>query len=300
MVCLGRAEPTGVFRFPGRDGSWRRCLTLAFLLPAVTALAPGPIGAQQQGARDPAEGLAIATDSVEHDEPPQFFRLPAERHRGCGEPLIQESWNYRPFSVGGFVGFIQGGTLIDDWASEGAGVLGGIRLGWDFHCYWGCETRLAVGNPEVCDSWRARQAQQAADDAAGLDPDDPYRRRFEGRRNNDLLLWDVRFLHYPWGDTRTRPYFAVGMGAASFKFTDRLSTTWEDTVFDMPLAVGVKYLVKDYLAFRLEFADEIMFAGGKTVDTVHHFTVTLGAEFRFGGTRRAYWPWNPGGYYGWP
>ena len=307
MVCFGRASPTGVPRLPGRvlgrDWSWLGRLTLAFLLPGVAALAPSAVRAQQEGFTGQAghaEGLATASDHVAHDDPSQFFRLPAERYRGRGEPLIQESWNYRPFSLGGFVGFIQGGTLIDDWASQGAGVLGGVRLGWDFNYYWGCEARLAVGDPEVYDSWRAKQAQQAADDAAGLDPNDPYRRRFEGRRNNDLVLWDVRFLHYPWGDTRTRPYFALGMGAASFQFVDRLSTRWEDTVFALPLAVGIKYLENDCLAFRLEFADDVIFGGGKTVETVHQFSVTLGAEVRFGGTRRAYWPWNPGRNYGWP
>ena len=303
MVYSGRANPTAIPRLPGRDGSWLRCLTLALLLPALAALPPSAADAQQEGARTQAgqaEGVAIASDVAGYDDSSPFFRLPVERYRGPAEPLIQESWNYRPFSVGAFVGFIQGGTLIDDWVSQGAGVLAGVRLGWDFNYYWGCEARLAVADPEVYDSWRAKQAQQAADDAAGLDPNDPYRRRFEGRRGNDLVLCDVRFLHYPWGDTRTRPYFAVGMGAASFQFVDRLSTRWEDTVFALPLAVGIKYLENDFLAFRLEFADDITLGGGRTVETVHQFSVTLGAELRFGGTRRAYWPWNPGRHYGWP
>ena len=27
---------------------------------------------------------------------------------------------------------------------------------------------------------------------------------------------------------------------------------------------------------------------------MHSLSLTTGLEFRFGGTRKAYWPWNPG------
>jgi hypothetical protein len=231
-------------------------------------------------------------------EPSQFFHSPAERYRGPGEPLIQESWNFRPLSFGSFIGFLQGTTMIDDWISQGSGVVGGLRFGWDFNYYWGCETRFAFASPEVFDSHRAKDAQQAADDAAGIAAGDPYRRRFEGRRDNELILWDLCLLYYPWGDARVRPYFLVGFGAVSFDFVDRLSTHWADRVFALPLGVGVKYLQNDFLAFRLEFVDDISFGGGKTLETMHNFSLTAGAEIRFGGSRRAYWPWNPGRCYG--
>jgi hypothetical protein len=225
-----------------------------------------------------------------------FFRLPEERFLGPGGPLIQESWNYRPLSVSGFVGFAQGGTLIDDWIRQDQGVMTGLRLGWDFAYYWGCETRLAFAGIAVADSQRAMAAQQAADDAAGVAPDDPYRRRFDGRRDNDLTFWDISLLYYPWGDSRYRPYFFAGMGVVSFEFTDRLSTTWNDTVFGLPLGFGIKYRQNDCVAFRLEVADNMAFPGAG-LETMHNISVTGGAEIRFGGSRRAYWPWNPGRHY---
>ena len=33
------------------------------------------------------------------------------------------------------------------------------------------------------------------------------------------------------------------------------------------------------------------------LETVHHLLATGGVEVRFGGSRTAYWPWNPGRHY---
>ena len=43
----------------------------------------------------------------------------------------------------------------------------------------------------------------------------------------------------------------------------------------------------------LEVADMIHLGGGR-FETLHNLTYTAGAEFRFGGVRRGYWPWEPG------
>lgn len=226
-----------------------------------------------------------------------FFRLPEERFRGPGQPLIQDSWLSRPLSFGGFYGFVQGGQLIDGWTYEQQGMLGGMTLGWDFHHYFGCEMRLAFGRVVIGDTWRAIEAQVAADDAAGLGPTDPARRRFDAGRDNDLLLWEVNVLYYPWGDSRWRPYATLGVGASSVDFIDRLSTVYQDTFFTLPFGIGVKYLYGDCLAFRVEAMDHMAFGGGKPIETMHHLSITAGMELRFGGARRAYWPWNPGRHY---
>ncbi|MEA1951973.1 MAG: hypothetical protein U9N87_11350, partial [Planctomycetota bacterium] len=64
----------------------------------------------------------------------------------------------------------------------------------------------------------------------------------------------------------------------------------------MPLALGLKYRYNSRLAFRFEMTDNIVFSSGP-VNSVHHFSITGGLELRFGGTRKAYWPWSPGRYY---
>ncbi|HUT90926.1 MAG TPA: outer membrane beta-barrel protein [Thermoguttaceae bacterium] len=193
------------------------------------------------------------------------------------------------------MGMVEGSTLVDDWVGGKRGFFGGYRLGWDYDHYWGYEMRLGFGNIGLCDSHRAKQAQQAADDAQELDLDDPFRRRFDRRRDLTTTVWDVSLLYYPWGDATWRPYLMAGLGVSSIEFIDRLSTRYGDTVFGMPLAVGVKYRCNEWLALRLELADNIGFGG--SFNGVHHMSLTGGAELRFGGSRVAYWPWNPGRHY---
>ena len=222
---------------------------------------------------------------------------PPQRFRGPGRPLLRESWRYRPFSAGWFMGGAVGSTLIDDWVGQKGGYIGGYRFGWDFHHYWGCEIRLAGAYLEVYDSQRAKDAQKAADDAKGLDPDDPFRRRFDVRRDSDLpIICDVEFLYYPWGDAAWRPYLLAGLGYAQIDFIDRLSEHWHAGALGIPLGAGVKYRWNEWLAIRVEFTDNILIPS-KGINPLHELSLTAGVEIRFGGTRTAYWPWNPGLHY---
>lgn len=85
-----------------------------------------------------------------------FFEVPEERYRGCGDPLRQESWMFRPFSIGAFVGYMQGlSPLVKDWEDQNGGPFGGISVGWDFQYYWGIETRLGWATVQTKDSDRA-------------------------------------------------------------------------------------------------------------------------------------------------
>ena len=220
---------------------------------------------------------------------------PSHRYKGSGGPLVCESWQFRPASVGWFMGMIQGGTLIDDWVVAKGGFFGGYRLGWDCGHYWGYEMRLALGNLALSDSHLARQAQEAADDEKGFAPTDPFRDRFDARRDATTTLWDMSLLYYPWGDAVWRPYLMAGMGVARVKFIDRLSIRYDECVLGVPFGLGVKYRAGPRLAFRLELADNIAF--GSSFNTVHHVTFTGGLELRFGGGRVAYWPWEPGRHY---
>jgi hypothetical protein len=204
----------------------------------------------------------------------------------------RESWLRRPASATWFLGIVHGSTVLDDWLGEKQGIFGGVRFGWDFNHYWGTEFRLAFSNLDLWDSARAKQAQRWADDARRLDPNDPYRWRFDGNRNGDLFLWDFNALYYPWGDTRLRPYCLVGIGATRISFMDRLSRNYDSTHLTMPVGLGLKYLWTDWMALRFECLDNIAF-GAAGVNTLHHLSVTGGVEVRFGGSRASYWPWNP-------
>jgi len=224
-----------------------------------------------------------------------LFGLPPDRQGSLGEPLMFESWRYRPFSAGFFVGMLQGCALVDDWVGGNQGFFGGYRLGWDYHDYWGCEMRFGFGNVALYDSARAKAAQQEADDAKGLAADDPFRQRFDRHRDCTTFVWDVSLLYYPWGDSPWRPYLTAGLGTASVEFIDRLSTRYSETAFATPVAIGVKYRYNDWAALRFECADNIAF--GNSFNTLHHVSLTGGVEVRFGGSRVAYWPWHPGRHY---
>ncbi len=280
--------------------------------PALLSPEPGGLGPAQASpdvgltlgpASQPLPGIGLDPSEC----PPQhgagrpfmgFFQLPEERYRGPGEPLVQESWQFRPLSVGTFFGFLQGGALVRGWTYEEQGTIAGLTLGWDFHHYFGAEMRVGFGRVVVGDTMEAILAQQTSDDTAGLSPYDPARRRFDVSRYDDLIICEINALYYPWGDSRWRPYAMIGMGVTSIDFIDRSEIVYHGAYFTLPIGVGVKYLNGDWLAFRLELADQIMFGGGSPIETVNRLCVTAGVELRFGGSnRRAYWPWNPGRNY---
>ncbi|NLS93798.1 MAG: outer membrane beta-barrel protein [Planctomycetaceae bacterium] len=219
---------------------------------------------------------------------------------GCREllqPTTHESWLFRPLNAGWFMGFMQGNELVENWVGQEQGFFGGYRFGWDFDPYWGCETRFGFASVELSDSDRAVAAQQAADEADGFTPDDSWYHRFERRRDSGVRLWDVEMLYYPFGDTQLRPYFLLGLGTARVDFMDRLSDRRIKSVLGMPIALGFKYRLRDWLAVRFEATDNFIAGAGSGFKNLHNFSLTAGMEVRFGGTRTAYWPYYPGRHY---
>lgn len=209
---------------------------------------------------------------------------PPPRHRGLGQPLARESWRYRPFSLGLFVGYINGGTLIDNWTGSDSAAQGGFRLGWDPGYYWGCEFRFAACS---MGQWDSADAIDFAELENGT---------YHSNRDVSMELWDLSVLYYPWGDSTWRPYFLTGLGGAQLGFDDSVGNHWSRQAFAMPIALGVKYRYNSRFAFRFELADNIVFGSGQ-VETVHHVSLTGGLEIRFGGQRSVYWPWSPGKQY---
>lgn len=224
-------------------------------------------------------------------------RAPTDRWDELLQPMTQESWLFRPLSAGWFMGFMQGNELVEDWVGQGQGFFGGYRFGWDYDPYWGCEMRFGFASVALYDSDRAKAAQVADDLSRGITPDDPYFYRFDTRRDSGIRLWDVEMLWYPFGDTQLRPYFLLGMGSARVDFMDRLSERRIKSVLAMPIAIGFKYRLRDWLAVRVEATDNFIAGSGSGFKNLHNFSLTAGLEVRFGGTRTAYWPYYPGRHY---
>lgn len=190
-----------------------------------------------------------------------------ERHWGWGDPLVGTSWRNRPWYVGFFFGGVLADDLIDDRVSQNNGAFFGARLGCDFDHYWGIEGRYAF-------------ARLNTTNAAGLQFDDSY----------DYWL-DVSILHYPWGDTRIRPYLQAGLGFSTYRFTD--TAVIHDSALTLPLGGGVKYFYSPWCSLRFDVTDNLSFGTG-TLDTMHNLSFTAGVEFRFGGRRPSYFPWHGG------
>ncbi len=205
-----------------------------------------------------------------------------------GSPVYHEPWINRPFSVGVFVGPIVGSPLINDWVGQQTGTLAGMRFGWDMDDDWGMEIRLATANIPIYDADPAFEAQ-LAQTSDGLPP--PY---LAGTRNADQFLLDFDLLYYPWGDNSFRPYLLFGVGTDRIKFTDRLGTNYARILLGMPVGLGFKTHLNNWLIFRVEFTDNIALAGGSIFQTQQNVSLTGAFEVRLGRTKMQYWPWNPG------
>jgi len=185
-----------------------------------------------------------------------------------GEPLVGTSWRNRPYHVDFFIGGIQGDDPIDGRVLAGSGFIGGVRLGGDFNDHWGLELRYATTDIDM---------------AYTTGP---------SARTLDEQFFDVHAMYYPWGDTRWRPYFSVGGGVAQFTFFDEQNRHINDSSLHLPIGAGIKYYWRPWAALRFDLHNNIAL-GGATVDFLNSVSFTAGVEWRFGGRRRSYYPYNP-------
>ena len=237
-------------------------------------LLPPPAGLRPAGA-DVGPFDWPDSDSHEHlvhpwlDEPWFAHSDPNDPHRhiGLGQPLIGTSWRNRPWFFGTFIG----GALLDDLTSnvyQNDTSLVGLRLGYDFDHFWGLEGRWAFANPELATG-------------AGAPLADPGRDYFA----------DVSLAWYPFGDARWRPYLSAGLGFQTFRFNDDLGRRISESMFSVPLGVGVKYFYGPWFSMRFDLYDNIGF-GNARVSSMSNLSLMAGIEFRFGGRRQSYFPWH--------
>jgi hypothetical protein len=170
-------------------------------------------------------------------------------------PAPNGNWDNEPLHFDTFLGF------IDDRTAQNTGVLGGFRLGWDYDTYWGVETRLGF---------------------TSLQED-----------TGPVVIWDESLLYYPWGDSRVRPYFTLGLGVNECRIVDP-GDDWHhrQNLVDMPFGIGFKYRLHEWLVLRFDILDNLAFGSG-SLGTMNNFSFTTGFEWRFGGVHYNYWPWNP-------
>jgi opacity protein-like surface antigen len=205
----------------------------------------------------------------DHGDPPASVWPHGYLREQLAEPLVGASWCNEPYHVDWFLGMIRGTEIIRDHIDQNVGVVGGFRLGWDYDLYWGLETRLGFSSLE--------DQPESAPLAGGADK---------------VILWDTSMVYYPWGDSRFRPYFGVGLGLAEFRFTDDFGQQIRRNLVELPIGIGLKYRLHDWLTLRADVTDNLAL-GSSGLATMNNFSFTTGMEYRFGGCHRSYWPWEP-------
>lgn len=190
------------------------------------------------------------------------------RYIGRGVPLEGSSWLNRPFHADWFVGTLLGDDLTQSANLENE-VVAGFRVGYDFDYFWGLDWRFAWSNPNI-----------------GLDGSDVI------SRNGSYFASDVDLKYFPWGDSKVRPYWLLGMGMMHLEYVDLIGISENVTLLTMPFGVGVEFPQFPWLAWRLEVLDNLAF-GADGVETLNNFSFVAGMEWRFGAKPNSYWPWRP-------
>jgi hypothetical protein len=191
------------------------------------------------------------------------------RYIGRGVPLEGTSWLNRPFHADWFIGTLLGDDMTQTVNMDNE-LFGGVRIGYDFDYYWGLDWRFGWSNPNM-----------DVDGGAGED------------RNGSYFISDVDLKYYPWGDSKVRPYWLMGMGLARIDYVNLSDISHNVTLATLPLGVGVEFPQFPWLAWRLEVLDNLAF-GADEVETLNNFSLTAGMEWRFGARPQSYWPWRPG------
>lgn len=201
---------------------------------------------------------------------PLFHKL----HRVCDSlkaPVKGNSWLSRPYSIGFIVGGLWGDELMSGQINSNSGILGMGTFGWDATDHAGFEARIGGCSIET------------------FNEHPPV-----NKRNTDFRQFDFSWLWYIWGDSRVRPYTRLGVGLENFTFLTPSGERINNIIPAVPIGIGAKFLFNRNVAFRLEFTDNIGFGDGLELETMNTTALTFGAEIRFGGYHKMYWPWDPG------
>lgn len=216
---------------------------------------------------DGASGiLSPSPGGLLHDMP-SGPALPAVR-----QPMLRESWLYRPFNLSIFEGALFATPPIGPQINTTVAYFTGFRLGWDYATHFGGETRFGFSKVFLLDS-------QTRSTEVGF---------------QRLFYFDTSVLIYPWGDTRFRPFLALGGGLADIFIISNNGVNLHPGAFNLPFGGGIKYRHGTRLAFRADIRDNLTFSGSGGMRTLNNIEIVGGVEFHFGGgDRRVYWPWNP-------
>lgn len=187
------------------------------------------------------------------------------RYFGKGQPLQGTSWLNRPYEVGLETGaFLMAGRVASHVRANND-LMAAIHVGWDWDHYWGTQLKAAWTTPAIGSGTAA-------------DPPD----------SSDIFIYDLSVLYYPWGDSKVRPYYRGGLGLTDLDYINSNDIAQDATLFTIPFGFGLKYQSQRWMAWRVELMDNLAFSQNGT-RTLSNFSLTLGAEWRFGGKPAPRW-----------
>ncbi len=187
------------------------------------------------------------------------------RYIGKGQPLQGTSWLNRPYEVGFETGaFLMAGRVASHVRANND-LMGAIHLGWDWDHYWGTQARVTWSTPSIGSGTMA-------------DPPD----------SSNMFIYDLSLMYYPWGDSKVRPYYRLGLGLTDFEYVNDQDLDQDASLFTIPFGFGIKYQSQRWMAWRAELVDNLAF-GQNGTRTLNNFTLSFGAEWRFGGKPAPRW-----------
>ena len=181
------------------------------------------------------------------------------------------SWLNRPYEFSLETGAFVMGSRLSSNNSRNNDILAAASLGWDWDHYWGSQARFAWTSPEL---------------TSNVDPVNVNNN--SNNNSNNVFIYDLSLMYYPWGDSRVRPYYRAGLGLTDISFINESGLREDNSLFTMPLGIGMKYQAERWMAFRAEAVDNITF-GQNSASTMHNFTLTVGFECRYGGRQTGGW-----------
>ncbi|HWB11104.1 MAG TPA: hypothetical protein VG826_17885 [Pirellulales bacterium] len=230
---------------------------------------PAPEAMPEELAPGAVAGPLLDTDLLPPGRQRLFERMP--RIGPARQPLMRESWQFRPFYISVFEGALFVTAPVVPEFRNGASYFTGFRLGWDFGAHFGSETRFGFSKVFLFDRTHSTEIGY-----------------------EKIFYFDSNLLYYPFGDTRWRPFFSIGGGLGDVQIVSTANGTLHPDTFNLPIGGGIKYRYGSRVAFRADIRDNITISGNGGLRTLNNVELLGGVEFHFGGgERRSYWPWNP-------
>lgn len=256
-----RGEPIASGRLASAGGAAPLDDSLpAFDLRSDRLPAPRADGDFHSQFADPA-----ATQSETAPPANPIFVRPAER--SWTSPFKQPArtpWLSQPLSFSKFAGGFGSEEPIENRLETGIGLATGVRTCWDFAPRWGVESRLGFARTSLGSPGPGQLVS-----------------------HENFWFWDAEFVFYPWPDTLWRPFVFAGSGMTDVRYIDQAGLNLHQSLFHIPLGIGIKRQIYGEHAFRIDISDNLLFTDTRPRDFIHSVSIVAGFELRFGGS----WKW---------